>query len=337
LDRSNLQDWTGLLNKKIAMMNHTHLIVFTTRHPWIVEVVNEVKPEEFEVAFLDMSDEAQAQDLLPKADFLVCIKLSRAHAKLLTRCKLVMHNGVGYDAIDQQAMAEMGIPLAVTPAMTPEGVSEHALMMMLSLYKQAPAVRRSMLSGEWDMFGWRQNSHNLSYKTVGIVGLGRIGKRLARLLHAFDCTLLYNDIVEMPAELEACYQLRRVEFETLLAESDIVTLHVPLTELTGGMMGAKEFGMMKEGAVFINTCRGETYEMDALYEALTSGHLYGAGLDVFDPEPAKLEHPLFQMPNVVFSPHIASGTVERQYGINRAQFANAQRVLDGLEPNDLVS
>lgn len=312
------------------------LVVFTTGHPWIQGVVDKVKPDQFEVAFLDLKDKQQAAELLPKADFLVCIKLSEAEARLLSRCKLVMHNGVGYDAIHRKTLAEMGIPLAVTPAMTPEGVSEHALMMILSLYKQAPAVRQSMRSGEWEMFGWRQNSHNLSYKTVGIVGLGRIGKRLARLLHAFDCEILYHDIVEMPAELEARYDLRRVDLNTLLAQSDIVTLHVPLTDQTRGMMNADRFARMKAGSVFINTSRGETYDMEALHAVLQSHHLYGAGLDVFHPEPANLEHPLFQMSNVVYSPHIASGTVERQFGINRAQFANCVRVLDGLKPNDLV-
>lgn len=318
------------------MDTNKHLVVFTTGHPWIKEVVAEVKPDHFEVEFLDLNDEARTAELLPQADFLVCIKLSPNQCRLLTRCKLVMHNGVGYDAIHQKTLAEMGIPLAVTPAMTAEGVSEHTLMMMLSLYKQAPAVRQSMLSGEWNMFGWRQNSHNLSYKTVGIIGLGRIGKRLARLLHAFNCTILYHDIVKIPAEFEAKYDLQRVDFTTILTRSDIVTLHVPLTDRTRNMMGPVEFGMMKQDAVFINTCRGETYDMDGLHQALTSRHLYGAGLDVFNPEPAKLDHPLFQMPNVVFSPHIASGTVERQYGINRAQFANCERVLRGLEPNDLV-
>ena len=97
-------------------------------------------------------------------------------------------------------------------------------------------------------------------------------------------------------------------------------------------MAAEQFAAMKPGAMFINASRGPTYDLDALYDALTSGHLRGAGLDVFDPEPPPLDHPIFELPNVVFTPHIASGTVERQYAINTAQFENCQRLEAGLEP-----
>ena len=312
------------------------LLVFTTCHPWIQNVVAEVKPPEFDVEFLDLTDQAATEAVLPRADFVVCIALSVAQARLLQRCKLVMHNGVGYDAIAVDTLSEMGIPVAVTPAMTPEGVAEHTLMLILALSKQLPAVQASMRAGEWNMFGWREGSHNLAGRTLGIVGLGRIGKRVAHLAHAFGCQVLYNDIVEMPPELEARYELERVEFDTLLEQADIVTLHVPLTELTWGMMGREEFGRMRSNAIFINTCRGKVYDMDALYDAIISGHLYGAGIDVYNPEPPPPDHPILQLPNVICTSHVASGTVERQYAINRAQFANCQRVLAGQQPLNLI-
>ncbi len=312
------------------------LLVFTTCHPWIQNVVAEVQPPEFDVHFLDMSDSSAVQAVLPQADFVVCIRMSASQARLLRNCKLVMHNGVGYDAIAVDTLREMGIPVAITPAMTPEGVAEHTLMLILALYKQLPAVRESMQSGKWNMFGWRQGSHNLAGKTVGIVGLGRIGKHLAHLLHAFGCHVIYNDIVPMPQELEERLELQRVELDTLLTQADIVTLHVPLTELTEGMMGAAEFARMSPQSLFINTCRGKTYDLDALYDAVTSGHLLGAGIDVYHPEPPPANHPILQLPNVICTPHIASGTVERQYAINRAQFANCQRVLAGNAPENVV-
>ena len=313
------------------------LIIFTTVHPWIQKVVNEVKPAEFEVVFLDLKDEPNAAKILPMADFLVCTVLPEHQAKLMTNCKLVMHNGVGYDGIATDVLAEMGIPVAVTPAMTPEGVGEHTFMLILSLLKQLPAVQQSMRSGSWNMFGWREGSHNLAYKALGIVGLGRIGKRVAHLAHAFGCTVLYNDIVEIPTEFEEKYSLRRVTLEELLTTADVVTLHVPLTDQTRKMIGAAEFSEMKQGAIFINASRGETYDLDALYDAIKSGHLLGAGIDVFDPEPPNPKHPILQLPNVICTPHIASGTVERQYAINRAQFENCQRVLAGELPINLIS
>lgn len=313
------------------------LITFTTCHPWIQKVVAEVQPPEFDVRFLDLSDKAAAKQVLPKTDCLVCTSLSSAEALLLQKCKLVMHNGVGYDAIAVDTLHEMNIPVAVTPAMTPEGVAEHTFMLILALSKQLPAVQQSMRSGGWNMFGWREGSHNVAGKTLGIVGLGRIGKRVAHLAYAFGCHILYNDIAPMPAELEERLNLQRVDLDTLLTQSEIITLHVPLTEQTQGMIGAAEFAKMAPQTMFINTCRGQTYDLDALYEVVVSGHLLGAGIDVYHPEPPPTDHPIFQLPNVICTPHIASGTVERQYAINRAQFENCKRVLGGKRPLNLIS
>ncbi|MCO4833249.1 MAG: hypothetical protein KC481_06285 [Acidimicrobiaceae bacterium] len=313
------------------------LVVWTTCHPWIQEVVAEVQPDEFDVEFLDLNDADAVAATLPRVDALICLSLTTEQCRMLDRCKLVMHNGVGYDAIDIETLAEMGIPVAVTPVMTPEGVAEHALMLILALSKQLPAVQQSMKSGEWNMLGWREGSHNLSYKTLGIIGVGRIGKRIAHLAHAFGCRILYTDIVEAPVELVQAYGLERVERDVLIAQADIITLHVPLTDQTRSMFGAEEFASMKPGAIFINTSRGPTYDLEALVDSVESGHLFGAGVDVFDPEPPPGDHRVFSVMNIITTPHISSGTVERQYAINRAQFANAQRVFAGREPNDRIA
>ena len=297
----------------------------------------EVQPDEFDVEFLDLNDADAVAATLPRVDALICLSLTTEQCRMLDRCKLVMHNGVGYDAIDIETLTEMGIPVAVTPVMTPEGVAEHALMLILALSKQLPAVQQSMKSGEWNMLGWREGSHNLSYKTLGIIGVGRIGKRIAHLAHAFGCRILYTDIVEAPAELVQAYGLERVERDVLIAQADIITLHVPLTDQTRSMFGAEEFASMKPGAIFINTSRGPTYDLEALVDSVESGHLFGAGVDVFDPEPPPGDHRVFSVMNIITTPHISSSTVERQYAINRAQFANAQRVFAGREPNDRIA
>lgn len=312
------------------------LIVWTTVHPWIQEVVEELRPDAFDVEFCDLGDPAQVADILPRTDALICLTLTTEQANLLQRCKLVMHNGVGYDGIDLATLESMGIPVAVTPAMTPEGVAEHVFMMVLSLSKQLPAVSDAMRSGGWGMLGWREGSHNVAYKTMGIVGLGRIGKRVAHLAHAFGCRVLYSDIVDIDPELEQRYELTKVSLDELLSQSDIITMHVPLTEQTNKMIGADQFAMMKQGAMYINASRGPVTDLDALYDAIVSGHLFGAGVDVFDPEPPAPDLPLLQLPNVICTPHIASGTVERQYAINAAQFANAQRALSGQDPNNRI-
>ncbi len=318
------------------MSEQRPLVVWTTCHPWIQRVVDEVRPDHFDAAFCDLTDADQVAEWLPKADFLVCLTLTTEQAKLLKRCRLVMHNGVGYDGIDLDTLRAAGIPVAVTPAMTPEGVAEHVFMMVLALSKQLPAVQDTMRSGGWGMLGWREGSHNVAYKTMGIVGLGRIGKRVAHLAHAFGCRVLYTDIADADTQFDARYGLERVTLNELLAESDIVTMHVPLTDQTHRMIGAEQFERMKPGAIYINASRGPVTDLSALHDAIVSGHLFGAGVDVFDPEPPSPDLALLNMPNVICTPHIASGTVERQYAINTAQFANAQRVLDGLEPLDRI-
>ncbi|MGB1252143.1 MAG: NAD(P)-dependent oxidoreductase [Candidatus Promineifilaceae bacterium] len=314
------------------------LAVYTITHPWVQSVVREVRDEiapEWDVAFLKPGDQAGAQTLLPKADALLCLKCSAEWIGLLDRCKLVQHNGVGYDGIDRVALNDRGIPLAITPVGTAVGVAEHVFMLMLSLSKQLLPVHKSLQNGTWEMMGWRANSTWVHQRTLGIVGLGRIGKRVAHLAHAFGTKTLYTDIVPMPAELEERYALERVELDELIERSDIVTVHVPLTEKTNGMFGSAEFERMKSDALFINASRGETYDMDALYNALVAGQLRGAGLDVFNPEPPN-QHPILYLDNVVATSHIASGTIERQYAIVRAQFENFQRALRGEAVEDQI-
>ncbi len=313
-------------------MTKRPLLVFTLLHPWIREVVAEVAPPEFDVEFLDLDDDAAVAQVLPRADALVCLHLNPQQASLLNRCKLVMHNGVGYDAIARETLAEMAIPLAITPAMTPEGVAEHVFLMMLALSRQLPAMQKSMRSGAWNMLGWRQGSHNLATRTLGIVGVGRIGRRVASVGAAFNLNVVGNDIIEIPSGLA-----EPIAFDELIATADLITVHVPLTDATHKMFGATEFAAMKAGTIYVNASRGPTFDLDALYESVVSGHLGGAAIDVFDPEPPPADHPILQLSNVICTPHIASGTVERQYAINRAQFANAQRVLAGESPENEIS
>ena len=315
------------------------LAVYTITHPWVQSVVREVSAEiapEWDVIFLKPDDNQRAAEVLPKADALLCLKCSAEWIGMLDNCKLVQHNGVGYDGIDRDALHARGIPLAITPVGTAVGVAEHVFMLMLALSKQLLPVHKSLQNGTWEMMGWRANSTWVHQRTLGIVGLGRIGKQVAHLAHAFGTKTIYTDIVPMPAELEEQYELERVELDELIERSDIITVHVPLTDLTRGMFDSAEFARMKRDALFINASRGETYNMDALHDALVAGQLRGAGLDVFNPEPPN-QHPILYLDNVVATSHIASGTIERQYAITRAQFENFQRVLRGERPeNEIV-
>ena len=311
--------------------------LFNFADPWMQEVVRRVAPAEFDVRFLgDPDDARQREELLGRADFLVTLRLPAEWVPLLSRCRLVQNQGVGCDAIDTAALARAGIPLAVTPEGTTVGVAEHTLLLILALYRRLTAVHESLRRGGFDPVRWRPQCHSLEGKVLGLVGFGRIGRHVARLARAFGVSVVYADVLRAPPDVEAELGARRLPFGQLLAAADVVSAHTPLTAETKGMFGAAEFARMKPGALFINTSRGGTYDMDALCEALRSGRLGGAGLDVFNPEPPPPDHPILRLPNVVCTPHCAAGTVESHEAKARAQFDNFRRVLRGERPANLA-
>ena len=317
--------------------NPKPLALFALTHPWMQEMVLSAAPAEFEVKFVDMADAASREKLLPQADFLMTTSLQPEWTLLLKQCKLVQHQGVGYDDIDVAGLNRAGIPLAITPEGTVIGVAEHTILLILALYKQLIHIHQSLSRGEFDNVGWRANNHFLYQKTLGIVGFGRIGRRVAQLVTGFDVTLLYHDVVRQPEAVEQALAATYVPFDTLLARADIVSVHTPLTLETEGLFGPAQFARMKAGAIFINTSRGGTYNMDALYDSLVAAHVAGAGLDVFNPEPPPPDHPILRLPNVVCTPHIATGTVEAHLLKAQAQFDNFSRVLKGEPPHNLVT
>jgi phosphoglycerate dehydrogenase-like enzyme len=309
--------------------------VFNFSDRWMRQIVIKAAPPDFDVRFIDdPNDEPRVRELLAKADFLVTISLPASWTRALVRCRLVQLQGVGYDAVDLPALADAGIPLALTPEGTVSGVAEHTILLVLSLYRRLPALQDHFRRGEFDRLGWRPQCRSLRGRTFGIVGLGRIGRRVAHLASAFEAPVIYNDLHRAPADVERDLAAAYCSFDELLSESDIVSVHTPLTPSTRGMFGVREFARMKEGALFINTSRGETYDMDALAAALASGHLGGAGLDVFNPQPPPPEHPIRRLPNVIATPHMAAGTVESHLDKARAQFENFRHILRGEPPRN---
>jgi D-3-phosphoglycerate dehydrogenase len=253
-----------------------------------------------------------------------------------SRLKLIQHQGVGYDRTDVAAAARAGVPVALTPEGTSEPVAEHVILLILSLYRNLLTATRTLRQGQWLQWELRPQSYDLLGKRVGIVGLGRIGREVAKRARGFECQLLYYDVMRAPPKVEAELGIRYVPFDELLAEADVVTLHVPRTKDTQGMIGAAELSRMKPTALLINTARGGLVDEKALYQALLTGQLAGAGLDVFAVEPPGPDHPLLQLDNVVATPHIAAGTRDALATKMRAAFANMQRVAQGQAPCNVV-
>lgn len=269
------------------------------------------------------------EDAIPELDFLIAGKAPAAILRRGMRLKLVMSPGAGTDGIDLDTASECGIPVAATVCGNIDEVAEHTFLLMLAVNRHLAELDAAVRGGAWPMWEWRLKSYTLAGKTLGIVGMGRIGQAVARRAEAFGMNAAYFDL-----ERKAGFAF--LELDELLAISDYVSLHMPLTAANRGMFNADRIAAMKPGAVLINTARGELVDEHALARALASGRLSGAGLDVFAKEPPEPGNPLFQCKNVVLTPHVASGTAD-SLKRKAAQYAeNIRRVLEGREPIDCV-
>jgi phosphoglycerate dehydrogenase-like enzyme len=303
--------------------------------PSVEEIVRSCAPPELEVRFRRAGEtpEAAARD----ADFLL-VATCPVTAEVLAaapRLRLVQHQGVGYDNIDLRAAARAGVPVALTPEGTFTPVAEHVLLLVLALYRRLGAAHAALREGRWLQWELRSGSFDLLGKCMGIVGLGSIGREVAKRARAFECRLLYTDVAPLPREVEESLGVEYRPLDDLLAEADVVTLHVPLTPATRGLIGERELARMKPTALLINTARGPLVDEDALYRALVSGRLLGAGLDVFAREPPG-DHPLLKLESVVATPHVAAGTRDALETKLRAGFGNMLRVARGEPPRNEV-
>jgi len=246
---------------------------------------------------------SSAKDELPAA-----FRVTPALLARMPQLLVVATYGAGYDTVDVDACTRAGIAVVNQAGGNAEGVAEHALGMMLALLKRIPEAHVAMKAGgikRREAFLGRE----LQGRTVGIVGLGYVGTRTAHYLHAFDCRVLAYDPYLDAATCKA-RGAEKVELARVLAHSDIVSLHCPLTQETRRMFDRRAFAAMRPGAFFVNTTRGRLVDEDALYEALKTGTIAGAGLDVWDSEPPPANHPLLVHPAVIASVHTAGVTHE---------------------------
>jgi phosphoglycerate dehydrogenase-like enzyme len=253
--------------------------------------------------------------------------------RLAPRLKLIQLVSAGYDRLDLDAARKAGVPVANNGGSNSVAVAEHTVMLMLAVLRKLAWQHANVAAGKWRVGDFAETRlYELAGKTVGIVGLGTIGKKVARRLRGFDVQILYYDIVRLSEDQEDALGVRFALFDELLRAADVVTLHVPLNDVTRAMIGARELGLMKASAVLINTCRGPVVDEAALHQALTSRRIAGAGLDVMVEEPPRPGHPLFALDTVTFTPHTAGPTWENWTKAFRNAFDNIQRVAAGREP-----
>jgi phosphoglycerate dehydrogenase-like enzyme len=249
------------------------------------------------------------------------------------KLKLVQLLSAGYDRVDIEAARKAGVPVANNGGANAIAVAEHTILLMLAVLKQLVRFHLDVVAGRWRPPASSESPvYELSGRMVGVVGLGNIGKKVARRVAAFDARVQYYDIVRLSEAEEDALGVRFVLLSELLRTSDIVSLHVPLTDATRRMIGARELGLMKPGAILVNTCRGPVVDEEALYQALKERRLAGAGLDVLVDEPPPKDHPLFSLPSVTLTPHSAGPTWENWTARFRNGFDNIERVAAGRRP-----
>lgn len=263
-----------------------------------------------------MLDEVSQEELLekvPEADFLLVsgrLKITPEVIDRAGRLRMVQRTGVGLDNIDLEYLSQKKVPLYVNRGVNADSVAEYAVFLMLEILRRAYPVNMQIRRGIWEKQKTGLTTHELRGRIVGIVGMGRIGKRAAELLQAFHVELLYYDVKRLSPKEEQQYHVRYCEFDQLLQESDILTLHCGMNEKNRYLISSKELWAMKDGSILINTARGGLVDTKALAEALTAGKLIGAGIDTFEEEPAGRDNPLLSLDNAALSPHIGGVTYE---------------------------
>jgi len=311
----------------------TSTIVFVTDFPDAATAAQEITPSGFELAVVAARSQ-EYKDALKDSHYLVGFVDSLVDDELFEtgpNLKLIQLLSAGYDRADIEAARKAGVPIANNGGANSVAVSEHAVLLMLAVSRQLVRQHTSVAAGNW-----RGNEtprvHELRNKTLGIVGLGTIGKKTARLAAAFGMNILYYDIARLAEHEEDAIGVRFRLLKELLRESDVISLHTPLNASTRHLIGAEELSLMKESAILVNTARGPVIDESALYDALTEGKILAAGLDVFDQEPPQPDNPLFKLDNVILSAHLAGPTFESNIARVRNAFDNVQRVARGEDP-----
>ncbi len=245
--------------------------------------------------------------------------------------RVIARMGVGYDAIDVATATEQGVVVTITPGTNEPSVAEHTLALLFGVMRGLPERAREVRGGHW----LRQTLPRLAGKTLGIVGLGRIGKALVPRARALGLELIAYDPHVDPVLADEL-RVRLCNFDSLLTESDIVSIHCPLTPDTRNLFDAEALAAMKVGAVLINTARGGIVDEEALADALRRDHLLGAGFDVFEQEPLPLESPLLQLDNIVLTPHVGGLDEQSQVDMSRLAAECIAELYQGRWPEECV-
>ena len=264
-----------------------------------------------DVYVADNQDPNNYLDEMQDADVLI-VRIAKCDGHAIEnspKLKVIGRTGVGYDSVDVKTATEKGIPVVITPGANNRSVAEHAVAMMFALSKNLVEAQQEMCKGNWEIRGAKK-AFELEGKTVGILGLGAIGRETAKICEGCGMKVAAYDPFLSKEQVEGYGAVYYKDYEELLKASDVVSIHVPLTDETRNMIGKKQLSEMKKTALIINCSRGGIINEAELVEALKAGDIAGAGTDVFCNEPPKTDDPLLNCPNLIVSPHSAAQTRE---------------------------
>ncbi|NQT08390.1 3-phosphoglycerate dehydrogenase [Candidatus Bathyarchaeota archaeon] len=307
---------------------------------WCLKYVDPSEVE-FSVESIDLSEDEMCE-AVSDADMILAVPMtpfmSRRVLEAAKKLKLVKFGSVGYDRIDLEAAVELGIPVTNNAGINAITVAEHALMMILVLQKKAFLFHEEVMEGSWPSYTpgdmWELRGRNL-----GILGLGAIGTELAKIARGFGAKILYNKRNRLSGEAEAELGVEYRSLEDLLKESDVLSVHVPLTDETRHIIGKDQVAMMKDGAIVVNTSRRDVVDESALSEALRDGKLYGVGIDVPKTceEQAEELSEMFKGCNAVTTSHVASGSGQLWGRFIERLSESVRRHVAGEPPRFLVT
>ena len=320
-------------------MASTKVVFLTGLKEALIEEVVSYSPPDYEVVVLDKSStEEQRINEVRDADFLLCYGQDPSDEviKSLEKCRLVQLLAAGYDRMNLDLLAELEIPCANNGGANSWAVADQAVLLMLAIYKQLLASDNSTREGRWAEPITGQNTFEMAEKKVGILGIGNIGRQVAKRVQGFDAKVQYFDLYPLDERTAEELNVTYVSLDELFSTSDIISCHTPLTNDTKHIVNSNTLSLMKPTAILINTSRGPVVDEEALISALQSGVIAAAGLDVFEKEPVSPDNPLLKMDNVVATPHMAGTTWDTWARRANFGFENMERIRNGEAPQAVV-
>jgi glyoxylate reductase len=281
-------------------------------------------------------------DKVKSVDALVPLLSDKIDAEVFNaapKLKIVSQLAVGFDNIDVAEATKRGIYVTNTPEVLTDTTADFAWALLMAVARRVAEADRYVRGGQWKV-AWHPamlSGRDVHGATIGVVGAGRIGYAVAKRAKGFDMKILFYDVDPSRTEIEKNLGGKKVDLDTLLRESDFVTLHPPLMKETHHLINAEKLKLMKKTAYLINNSRGPVVDQEALYEALKKGQIAGAGLDVFEQEPASLDNPLLKLDNVVVAPHISSASLETRSKMSEMVADNLIAFFQGKKPPNLVN